>query len=88
MDNVKLCLQGVELDRRTAALLTGAACGAGALVVAVLLKVQTHREAQEKIRRARGRRADSLQRAEQAVRRYKKSVRVESSRPVRRGKLL
>nr|XP_040041244.1 fatty-acid amide hydrolase 1 [Gasterosteus aculeatus aculeatus] len=73
MDNVKLCLQGVELDRRTAALLTGAACGAGALVVAVLLKVQTHREAQEKIRRARGRRADSLQRAEQAVRRYKKS---------------
>ncbi|XP_062419622.1 fatty-acid amide hydrolase 1 [Pungitius pungitius] len=72
MENVKVCMQGVELDRRTAALLTGAACGAGALVVA-LLKVRTRREAQEKIRRAKDRRADSLQRAEQAVQRYKKS---------------
>ncbi|KAM8874130.1 fatty-acid amide hydrolase 1 isoform 2-T2 [Spinachia spinachia] len=72
MEKVKLFLQGVGLDRRTAALLTGAACGAGALVV-LLLKVQTRREAQDKIRRAKDRRADSLQRAEQAVRRYKQS---------------
>uniref|UniRef100_A0A8C4DZ09 Fatty-acid amide hydrolase 1 n=1 Tax=Dicentrarchus labrax TaxID=13489 RepID=A0A8C4DZ09_DICLA len=72
MDNVKHFLQGVELDNRTAALVTGAACGVGALVVLVR-KVSSHQEAKDKIRRARTRRTESLQRAEQAVLQYKES---------------
>ncbi|XP_035509343.1 fatty-acid amide hydrolase 1 [Morone saxatilis] len=72
MDSVKQFLQGVELDNRTAALLTGAACGVGALVVLVR-KVSSHQEAKDKIRRARTRRTESLQRAEQAVLQYKES---------------
>lgn len=74
MDNVKQFLQGVELDKRTAALLTTGACVTGALVVLVR-KVNSHREAKEKIQRARNRRAESLRRAEQAVLDYKESVR-------------
>ena len=76
MENVKQFLQGVELNNRTAALLTGAACGLGALVVLVQ-KVYSHKEVQDKMQRARNRRAQSLQRAEHAVLQYKKSVRVE-----------
>lgn len=72
MEKVKQCLQGVELDSRAAALLTGAACVAGGLLVLVR-KVNSHQEAKDKIRRARDQRDESLQRAEQAVRHYKKS---------------
>ncbi|KAK2835629.1 hypothetical protein Q5P01_016113 [Channa striata] len=73
MEHVKELLCGVELDRRAAALLTGAACGVGALVVLVG-KVSSHQTAMEKIQRARNRRSESLQRAEEAVRRYKESL--------------
>lgn len=74
MENVQQLLNGVELDKRTAVLLTGGVCIAGA--VAVLMgKVNIHREAKDKIRRARNRRTESLQRAEQAVISYKESVR-------------
>ncbi|XP_018522944.1 fatty-acid amide hydrolase 1 [Lates calcarifer] len=72
MENVQQFLQGVELDNRSAALLTGAACGVGALVV-LALKVASHQETKDKIRRARDRQTESLQRAEQAVLRYKES---------------
>ncbi|XP_031695707.1 vitamin D3 hydroxylase-associated protein-like isoform X2 [Anarrhichthys ocellatus] len=72
MENVKQVLREMKLDNWTAALLTGAACGAGALVLLVQ-KVCRHQEVKDKIQRARNRRADSLQRAEQAVLQYKKS---------------
>ncbi|XP_047442105.1 fatty-acid amide hydrolase 1 [Mugil cephalus] len=72
MQNINQFLQGVQLDKRTAALLTGAACGAGALVV-VLRRVSDHRQTMGKLQRARGRRTESLQRAEEAVLRYKQS---------------
>lgn len=72
MERVQQFLQGVEADSRTAALLTAAACGVGALLVLVQ-KVYSRQAAREKIQRARDRRADSLQRAEQAVLRYKKA---------------
>ncbi|XP_067368381.1 fatty-acid amide hydrolase 1 isoform X2 [Channa argus] len=72
MENVKELIRGVELDRRAAALLTGAACGVGALVV-FIGKVNSHQAAMEKIQRARNRRTEGLQRAEQAVLRYKES---------------
>uniref|UniRef100_A0A8C2WJE2 Fatty-acid amide hydrolase 1 n=1 Tax=Cyclopterus lumpus TaxID=8103 RepID=A0A8C2WJE2_CYCLU len=72
MDNVNQFLQGARLDGRTAALLTGAACGAGALL-ALVHQVYRHQVAKEKMQRARNRRADGLQRAEEAVLQYKKS---------------
>ncbi|XP_054458233.1 fatty-acid amide hydrolase 1 [Anoplopoma fimbria] len=74
METVKEFLRGVEVDSRAAALLTGAAaaCGLGALVV-LAQKVCRHQEAKEKMQKARNRRADSLQRAEQAVLQYRKS---------------
>ncbi|XP_073331917.1 fatty-acid amide hydrolase 1 [Pagrus major] len=72
MDNVKLYLRGVELDRRTAAGLAGAVGVVGALTVLVRT-VSSRRVAKEKIQRARDRRDESLQRAEQAVLRYKES---------------
>lgn len=76
MEKVEQFLRGVELDTRAgAALLTAAVCGVGALVL-LGRKVNSHREAKEKIQRARRRRDESLQRAEQAVLRYKESVRV------------
>ncbi|XP_068447582.1 fatty-acid amide hydrolase 1 [Clinocottus analis] len=72
MDNVKQFLQGLRLDSRTAALLTGAVCSAGALL-ALVQKIHRHQVAKEKMQKARNRRADGLQRAEQAVLQYKKS---------------
>ncbi|XP_076583085.1 fatty-acid amide hydrolase 1 [Chaetodon auriga] len=72
MEKLKQCLRGVELDSGTAALLTGAACVVGALLVMVR-KVNSHQAAKDKIQRARDRRTESLQRAEQAVLRYKAS---------------
>ncbi|XP_070764432.1 fatty-acid amide hydrolase 1 [Enoplosus armatus] len=72
MESVQQFLQGVEFDNWTAALLTGAACGVGALVVLVR-RFAGHQETKEKIQRARNRRDDSLRRAEQAVLQYKKS---------------
>uniref|UniRef100_UPI0037E8888E fatty-acid amide hydrolase 1 n=1 Tax=Semicossyphus pulcher TaxID=241346 RepID=UPI0037E8888E len=68
----KQILQQVEPQYRTAALVTGAACGVGALVVLVR-KFSSHLKTKEKIRRARARREESLQRAEQAVLQYKES---------------
>lgn len=77
MENVTQFLREMELDhRRAAALLTGAACGVGALVVLVR-KVNSHMETKEKIQRARDRRTESLRRAEQALLRYKQSVSLE-----------
>uniref|UniRef100_A0A665UE85 Fatty-acid amide hydrolase 1 n=1 Tax=Echeneis naucrates TaxID=173247 RepID=A0A665UE85_ECHNA len=70
MDEVEQFLRGLELDNRRAAVLTAVACGVGALVL-LARKVAGHREAKDKIRRARDRRTESLQRAEQAVLRYK-----------------
>uniref|UniRef100_A0A3Q2V3J6 Fatty-acid amide hydrolase 1 n=1 Tax=Haplochromis burtoni TaxID=8153 RepID=A0A3Q2V3J6_HAPBU len=60
------------MDKWTAALLTGVACIVGYLVVRVK-KINSLRQAEEKIQRARNRRDKSLQRAEQAVLRYKQS---------------
>ncbi|XP_029002928.1 vitamin D3 hydroxylase-associated protein-like [Betta splendens] len=60
----------MELDSWTAALLTSAACGVGALVVLVH-RVTRHQQATEKIQRARKWRTESLERAEQAVLRYR-----------------
>lgn len=73
MEHVKQLLQGTELDNRTAALWTGAACCVGALVMLVR-KVNVHQKTKEKIQRARNRRTESLQRAEQAVLQYKETV--------------
>ncbi|TKS74523.1 Fatty-acid amide hydrolase 1 [Collichthys lucidus] len=72
MERVKLFLQGMELDSRTAALWTGAACAVGTFVMLVR-KVSIRQKAKEKIERARNRRTESLQRAEQAVLRYKET---------------
>ncbi|CAI5639647.1 unnamed protein product [Oreochromis niloticus] len=60
------------MDNQTAALLTGVACAVGSVVVLVK-KISSHRKAEEKIMRAKNRREESLQRAEQAVLRYKES---------------
>ncbi|KAM7012154.1 fatty-acid amide hydrolase 1 [Tautogolabrus adspersus] len=65
-------LQQVEPHYGTAALVTGAACGVGALIL-LLQKFNNHQKTKEKIRRARARREESLQRAEQAVLQYKDS---------------
>uniref|UniRef100_A0A1A8LFP1 Fatty-acid amide hydrolase 1 n=1 Tax=Nothobranchius pienaari TaxID=704102 RepID=A0A1A8LFP1_9TELE len=65
-------LQTVSVDKRTASLLTTAACGLGALLVLVR-SVSSRRAAKEKIQRARTRRTESLHRAEQAVLRYRQS---------------
>ena len=73
MENLKLLVQRAEVDKRTAALLAGAACGAGAAVLLIRRAIR-FREAQDKIQRARERRTESLQRAEEAVQRYKESV--------------
>uniref|UniRef100_A0A669B0P7 Fatty-acid amide hydrolase 1 n=1 Tax=Oreochromis niloticus TaxID=8128 RepID=A0A669B0P7_ORENI len=62
----------MKMDNWTAALLTGVACIVGYLVVLVK-KINSLRQAEEKIKRARNRREQSLQRAEQAVLRYKES---------------
>ncbi|KAL7396942.1 hypothetical protein ABVT39_014068 [Epinephelus coioides] len=70
MEHVTQFLQGMELDTKTAGLLTVAACSVGALVLLVQ-KVHTHWDVEDKIRRARHHRADTLQRAEQAVLQYK-----------------
>ncbi|XP_075895434.1 fatty-acid amide hydrolase 1 isoform X1 [Nelusetta ayraudi] len=72
MLSVKQLLQGTEPDRRTAGLLAGGACVAGALAVLVS-KFNNHRQVKAKIQRARDRRTESLRRAEEAVLRYNKS---------------
>uniref|UniRef100_A0A3P9JB35 Fatty-acid amide hydrolase 1 n=1 Tax=Oryzias latipes TaxID=8090 RepID=A0A3P9JB35_ORYLA len=65
-------IPGWKLDQRTAVQLTAAACGAGALVV-LLRTVSRRRAARDKIQRARTRRTESLQRAEQEVQRYRQA---------------
>ncbi|XP_062250667.1 fatty-acid amide hydrolase 1 [Platichthys flesus] len=72
MENLKLLVHRAQVDKRTAALLAGAVCGAGAAVL-LIRRVIRFREAKVKIQRARERRTESLQRAEEAVRRYKES---------------
>uniref|UniRef100_A0A3Q1FXY1 Fatty-acid amide hydrolase 1 n=1 Tax=Acanthochromis polyacanthus TaxID=80966 RepID=A0A3Q1FXY1_9TELE len=71
MEDVKRFLREAKLDSWTAALPTVVA-GVGALLV-LMRTVSNHREAKEKIRRARNRRTESLRRAEEAVLRYKQS---------------
>lgn len=73
MEGLKPFLQGLMPDKRTAALLTGAACGVGAVVV-VVQRISSHQKTMDKIQRARNRRTESLDQAEQAVLRYKASV--------------
>ncbi|KAI4829331.1 hypothetical protein KUCAC02_023377, partial [Chaenocephalus aceratus] len=70
MEGVTRYLENVE--PRTAALFTGAACMIGTVVV-LLQKGYTQREAKAKIQKAQNRRTDSLQRAEHAVLQYNKS---------------
>ncbi|XP_017262781.1 fatty-acid amide hydrolase 1 [Kryptolebias marmoratus] len=65
-------LRYAKVDKRTAALLTTAAGGLGALLVLVRM-VSDRRTAKVKIQTARSRRAESLQRAEQAVLRYRQT---------------
>ncbi|XP_019135084.2 fatty-acid amide hydrolase 1 [Larimichthys crocea] len=72
MERIKLFLQGMELDNRTAALWTGAACAVGTFVMLVR-KISIHQKTKKKIQRARNRRTESLQRAEQAVLQYKET---------------
>ncbi|XP_025759019.1 vitamin D3 hydroxylase-associated protein [Oreochromis niloticus] len=72
LQNIQHFLKGVKMDNQTAALLTGVACAVGSVVVLVK-KISSHRKAEEKIMRAKSRREESLQRAEQAVLRYKES---------------
>ncbi|XP_069006420.1 fatty-acid amide hydrolase 1 isoform X2 [Embiotoca jacksoni] len=72
MQHIQLFLQGEKPDNRTAALLTAAACGVGALVV-LMRTFNSRRETKEKIQKARDRRTESLQRAEQSVLRYKQT---------------
>uniref|UniRef100_A0A3Q3CL59 Fatty-acid amide hydrolase 1 n=1 Tax=Haplochromis burtoni TaxID=8153 RepID=A0A3Q3CL59_HAPBU len=62
--NTELFIKRVKMDKWTAALLTGVACIVGYLVVRVK-KINSLRQAEEKIQRARNRRDKSLQRAEQ-----------------------
>ncbi|KAM4739181.1 fatty-acid amide hydrolase 1 [Anableps anableps] len=72
METLQGLVKGVKVESQTAALLTSAACGLGALLV-VMRTVSGHRAAKEKIQRAKSRRTESLQRAEQEVLRYKQS---------------
>ncbi|XP_069551158.1 fatty-acid amide hydrolase 1 isoform X1 [Brachyistius frenatus] len=72
MQHIQLFLQGEKPDNRTAALLTAAACGVGALVV-LMRTFNSRRETKEKVQKARDRRTESLQRAEQSVLRYKQT---------------
>lgn len=60
------------MENWAAALLTCAACCIGALA-GLVKKTNSQRETKEKIERARNRREESLQRAEEAVLRYKQS---------------
>ncbi|XP_005795802.1 fatty-acid amide hydrolase 1 [Xiphophorus maculatus] len=70
METLKDLVEGVKVESQTAVLLTSAVCGVGALLM-VVQTVSGHRAAKDKIQRARNRRTESLQRAEQEVLRYK-----------------
>uniref|UniRef100_A0A7N9AQ03 Fatty-acid amide hydrolase 1 n=1 Tax=Mastacembelus armatus TaxID=205130 RepID=A0A7N9AQ03_9TELE len=72
MENVKEFVQKMEMDTRVAALMTGAACAVGALVLLVRKGI-SHKKTNDKIQIARDRRTESLQQAELAVLRYKES---------------
>ncbi|XP_035997184.1 vitamin D3 hydroxylase-associated protein [Fundulus heteroclitus] len=65
-------LQDLKMDNQTAALLASAACGLGALLV-LMRSASRHRAAEDKIQRARSRRTESLQRAEQEVLRFRET---------------
>ncbi|XP_068599706.1 fatty-acid amide hydrolase 1 [Brachionichthys hirsutus] len=69
METIKQFLKGMELDRPT--LLIGVSCAGGAVAAVALARALGSRvKAKDKIRRARARRLDSLQRAEQRVARH------------------
>ncbi|XP_043984263.1 vitamin D3 hydroxylase-associated protein-like [Gambusia affinis] len=70
METLKDLVKGVMVESQTAVLLTSVACGVGALLM-VVQTVTGNRAAKDKIQRARSRRTESLQRAEQEVLRYK-----------------
>lgn len=74
METLKDLVEGVKVESQTAVLLTSVVCGVGALLM-VVQTVSGHRAAKDKIQRARNRRTESLQRAEQEVLRYKQLVR-------------
>lgn len=76
LQNIQDFLKGVKMDSQRVALLTGVVCAVGSVVVLVK-KISSHRKAEEKIRRAKNRRDESLQRGEQVVLRYKELVRVQ-----------
>ena len=76
MKEIRHLVLGVELEKRTALVLTGGICAAGALVV-LMQKVYNWQEAKAKIRKARTRREESLCRAEEAAMQYRKSVRAD-----------
>uniref|UniRef100_A0A3B3VQK8 Fatty-acid amide hydrolase 1 n=1 Tax=Poecilia latipinna TaxID=48699 RepID=A0A3B3VQK8_9TELE len=73
METLKDLVRGVKVDSQAAVLLTSAACGVGALLM-VMRTVSEHQTVNDKIQRARSRRTENLQRAEQEVLRYKQSV--------------
>lgn len=77
LENIEQFIKGVKMDNWAVALLTGATCVVGSVVMLVK-KISSHRETEGKTKRARKRREESLQQAEQAVLRYKESVRVQS----------
>ncbi|XP_014914367.1 fatty-acid amide hydrolase 1 [Poecilia latipinna] len=72
METLKDLVRGVKVDSQAAVLLTSAACGVGALLM-VMRTVSEHQTVNDKIQRARSRRTENLQRAEQEVLRYKQS---------------
>ncbi|XP_042072984.1 uncharacterized protein LOC106632720 [Haplochromis burtoni] len=72
LQNIEQFTKGVKMDKWAVALVTGATCVVGSVVMLVK-KISSHRETEEKIKRARNKREESLQRAEQAVLRYKES---------------
>uniref|UniRef100_A0A3Q0S6Y3 Fatty-acid amide hydrolase 1 n=1 Tax=Amphilophus citrinellus TaxID=61819 RepID=A0A3Q0S6Y3_AMPCI len=72
MQNIEQFVKRVMTYNVTVALLTGVGCCIGALVVLVK-KINSHREMKEKIERARNRRDESLQQAEEVVLQYKQS---------------
>ncbi|KAG7514587.1 hypothetical protein JOB18_038148 [Solea senegalensis] len=72
MEKATQFIHSVEMDKRTAALLTTGACAAGAAVL-LFRKISSYQEAKSKIQRARARRTESLQHAQEAVQRYRVS---------------
>lgn len=69
MESATLLVRKMELDRRTAVWLTGAACA----VVVVFRRLSRYQEGKRKIQRAKVRRAENLQQTQKAVQQYKEA---------------